>query len=104
MRPDPAGARQTGVLVRHNLRLLLRDPGQIVAYTVMPVVLMSLLQPLYRAALHHGPTAAATQGAAGMVVMLSLFALNVIGHSILNERTWRTWGRLRATAPAPWNC
>ena len=50
MRPDLAGARQIGVLARHNLLLLLRDPGQIVAYTVMPAVLMSLLQPLYRAA------------------------------------------------------
>jgi len=97
MRPDLAGARQIGVLARHNLLLLLRDPGQIVAYTVMPAVLMSLLQPLYRAALHHGPAAAAAQDAAGMVVMFSLFALNVIGHSILSERTWRTWDRLRAT-------
>lgn len=99
--PSPAGAlARAGTLAHHNLLLIARDPGQLINYTVRGAMLMALLQPLYTAALHgHGQEAAQgiVQAAPGMAVMSSLFAMNVIGHDLLNEQSWHTWDRLRAT-------
>jgi ABC-2 type transport system permease protein len=36
-----------------------------------------------------------------MAVMFSLFALKVVGAGILQERTWHTWDRLRASPARP---
>ena len=38
---------RTGALVKHNLILRLRDPGQLISYLITPMVLMLLLKPLY---------------------------------------------------------
>ncbi|KAB8190919.1 ABC transporter permease [Nonomuraea phyllanthi] len=85
-------------LARHNLIIRLRDPGQIISYVVMPMVLMLVLKPLYVRAMDGG----ATQIATGLMVMFSVFAISMAGNSILSERTWRTWDRLRTSrAPAP---
>ncbi|MEC3998169.1 ABC transporter permease [Actinacidiphila sp. DG2A-62] len=84
---------RTGLLVRHNLVLRLRDPSQLISYVVMPMVLMTVLKPLYVKALSSGTVQAVT----GPLVMFSVFALAVVGHSIMVEREWRTWDRLRVT-------
>ncbi|MEV4173305.1 ABC transporter permease [Nonomuraea sp. NPDC049709] len=84
-------------LARHNLIIRLRDPGQMISYVAMPMVLMLVLKPLYVRALDGG----ATQVATGLMVMFSVFAISLAGNSILSERTWRTWDRLRVSkAPA----
>jgi ABC-2 type transport system permease protein len=84
-------------LARHNLIMRLRDPGQMISYVAMPMVLMLVLKPLYVRALDQG----ATQIATGLMVMFSVFAISMAGNAILSERTWRTWDRLRASrAPA----
>jgi ABC-2 type transport system permease protein len=71
-----------------------------IGYAVMGLLLITVLRPLY-ADLDRGlPKGAATgvdQAAAGMAVMFSLFALKVGAAHLLNERTWRTWDRLRAS-------
>jgi ABC-2 type transport system permease protein len=36
-----------------------------------------------------------------MLVMFSLLALSIVGTTILTERSWHTWERLRATPAAP---
>lgn len=83
-------------IARHNFVLLSRDPGQIVGYTITPMLMMIALRPIYAA---RGDEAAGTvQATIGPLVLFSLLTLNVIGHSVLNERTWRTWNRLRSTA------
>ena len=87
-----------GALVRHNLGLLVREPGPLVSRIVVPLLLMSLMAPLYRAAMPDGGTAAAVTGVG---VTFSLLALSIVGTSILSERTWHTWDRLRATAAHP---
>jgi ABC-2 type transport system permease protein len=61
----------------------------------MPLLLMTALRPLYVA--HEGVAAGTTHATAGAMVLFSLITLNVVGHNLLNERTWRTWDRLRAT-------
>ena len=82
------------VLVRHNVALLLREPGPMLSRIGMPLVLMTALQPLYRAAL--GPDGL-PQAVAGMLVLFSMLGLSIVGTSVLAERTWHTLDRLRAT-------
>jgi ABC-2 type transport system permease protein len=57
------------------------------------MVLMLVLKPLYVRAVEGG----ATQVATGLMVMFSVFAIAIAGNSIIIERTWKTWDRLRAT-------
>lgn len=82
-----------GVLVRHNLVLRLRDPGHLISYLVMPMVLMLAFKPLYEAAVTNG----ATHAVVGMLVMFSVLFLAVVGTALLTERIWHTWDKLRAT-------
>lgn len=84
-------------LVRHNITLLARNPAQIISYVAMPMVLMLVLAPLYRAALNGPASSGNAQAVAGQLVMFSLFALGIVGTAMLAERSWRTWERLRAT-------
>jgi ABC-2 type transport system permease protein len=86
--------------VRHQTILLARDPGPMIGYLVMGLLLIAATRPLYIALdrLTAAPAAAGTdQAAAGMAVMFSLFALKVGAAHLLNERTWHTWDRLRAS-------
>ena len=85
--------RRTGVLIKHNVILRLRDPGQLISYIAVPMVLMLVFKPLYVHALASGTVQAVT----GPLVMFSVFALAIVGNSILVEREWRTWDRLRAS-------
>ncbi|WP_165984842.1 ABC transporter permease [Streptomyces sp. YIM 98790] len=100
----PAGVRtrladslhRTLALIHYNLLLRLRDPSQLISYLVTPMVFMLMLQPLYREALDAGTQWAVT----GQLVMFSVFAMAIVGHSIFVEREWRTWDRLRASRAA----
>ena len=90
-------AYRIGALAKHNTLIRLRDPGQMISYVAMPMVLMLVLKPLYVRAVEGGTTQVAT----GLMVMFSVFAISIAGNAILVERTWRTWDRLRASrAPA----
>lgn len=102
MRPDRLADRmaRTGALVRHNTGLLARDPGHLIAYLAMPMVLMVVEAPLCSSALH-SRTAGTLQAVTGILAMFSLLALSIVGNAILADRTWRTWDRLRATPAAP---
>lgn len=82
-----------GALARHNALLRLRDPGQTISYLVMPMVLMLVFKPLYVRAVDAGVTQAVT----GLLVMFSVFAIAIAGNSIMIERTWHTWDRMRAS-------
>jgi ABC-2 type transport system permease protein len=99
-----AGVRLAGVRlaaeVRHQTILIARDPGPMIGYLVMGLLLITATRPLYVALgrLASAPAAAGTdQAAAGMSVMFSLFALKVGAAHLLNERTWHTWDRLLAS-------
>lgn len=93
--PEPG---RIAVLVRHNFALLFGEPGPLISRLVQPLVLMTLMRPLYLAALaREGVQAGTVQVVAGMLVLFSLLALSVVGGSIMAERSWRTWDRLRST-------
>lgn len=89
----PDSLYRTWLLTRHNIVLRLRDPAQLISYIALPMVLMVVLRPLYERALDSGRI----QAVAGPMVMFSVFALSIVGNSILAEREWRTWDRLRAS-------
>ncbi len=85
---------------RHQTVLIARDPGPMIGYTVMGLLLITATRPLYTAlgtVIPGPPSAGIDQAAAGMAVMFSLFALKVGAAHLLNERTWHTWERLLAS-------
>ncbi|QOV34283.1 ABC transporter permease [Streptomyces ferrugineus] len=84
---------RTSLLVRHNTVLRLRDPAQLITYIALPMVLMVMLKELYVKALDGGVTQAVT----GPLVMFSVFALSIVGNSILAEREWHTWDQMRSS-------
>ncbi|GGM42573.1 transport permease protein [Micromonospora sonchi] len=83
----------TAVQIRHNVLLRLRDPAQIISYIFLPMALMLVFEPLYQRALDGGTLQTVT----GPLILFSVFALGVVGNSVLTEREWRTWDRLRAS-------
>jgi ABC-2 type transport system permease protein len=83
-----------GVLIRHNTLMRLRDPGQMISYVALPMVIMLMFKPLYEKALGTGTVQVVT----GPLVMFSVFTLAIVGNSILVEREWRTWDRLRTSS------
>jgi ABC-2 type transport system permease protein len=94
-----AGIHRTGAVVRHNTLLMLREPGPLASRLIMPVVFLALLHPLYQAA--QGRAAGAAQAVIATLVTFSLLALSIAGGSILTERIWHTWERIRMTAVRP---
>jgi ABC-2 type transport system permease protein len=92
---------RTRALVRHNTTLLLREPGPLLSRLLMPLVAVLVFEPLYRAALDGGRAAGVAQAVIGMLLLFSLLALSIVGTSILTERSWHTFDRLRATPVRP---
>ncbi|HEY7145937.1 MAG TPA: ABC transporter permease [Streptosporangiaceae bacterium] len=95
----PDAVLRTGALIRLNTILLLREPGPLASRLVLPVAFLTLLHPLYQAAQGDGPGGA--QAVIATLVTFSLLALSIAGGSILTERVWHTWERVRATAAGP---
>jgi ABC-2 type transport system permease protein len=93
------GATRTGALIRHAAILLLREPGPLIGRLVLPLAFLILLHPLYEAA--QGQRGGATQAVIATLVTFSLLALSLVGGSILTDRIWHTWERVRATAVRP---
>jgi ABC-2 type transport system permease protein len=92
-------AVRTAALIRHNMLLLLREPGPLASRLVLPLAFLVMLLPLYRAA--QGEHAGTVQAVTGSLVTFSLLALSIVGSSILSERIGHTWERLRASAAHP---
>jgi ABC-2 type transport system permease protein len=94
-----ASLSRTGAIARHNTLLLLREPGPLASRLILPLAFLALLHPLYQAA--QGHSTGASQAVIATLVTFSLLGLSVVGGSIMTERIWRTWGRLRMTAVRP---
>jgi ABC-2 type transport system permease protein len=95
----PDAVDRTGAIIRHNTTLLLREPGPLASRLIMPLVFIALLHPLYQAA--QGTSTGASQAVIATLVTFSLLGLSIVGGSILTERVWHTWERIRATALRP---
>jgi ABC-2 type transport system permease protein len=90
---------RTGALIRHNVLLMLREPGPLASRMILPLVFLLLLHPLYEQA--QGPRAGVTQAVVATIVTFSMLAMSIAGGSILTERIWHTWERLRVSAAHP---
>jgi ABC-2 type transport system permease protein len=82
-------------LARLNATLFLREPGPLIGRVVMPIVLITIMRPLYAAAF--GTSAGTQQAVAGMLVTFSLLGMSIVGSAVLVERAWHTADRLRAS-------
>jgi ABC-2 type transport system permease protein len=89
---------RSAVIMRHNLALLAREPGPVLSRIGMPLVLITVLRPLFDAALGSDGV---RQGVTGMLVFFSLLGLSLIGGGVLTERSWRTLDRLRVSPAQP---
>jgi ABC-2 type transport system permease protein len=87
-------ALRVAALTRHNLLLPRRDAANLIAYVITPMVLIALFKPVLTRLMPDGGTA---QDVTGMLVLSSTLTLQIVGMSLLSERTWRTWEILRAT-------
>ncbi len=96
--PHDAALRATA-LIRHNTILMLREPGPLASRMIMPLAFLVLLHPLYQAA--QGTRGGTAQAVVATLITFSLLALGIVGGSILTDRTWHTWERVRATAVRP---
>lgn len=90
---------RTGAVTRHNTILLLREPGPLLSRLILPLLFLTLLHPLYQAA--QGQAAGIGQAVIATLVTFSLLGLSIVGGSIVTERMWHTWERVRATAVRP---
>jgi ABC-2 type transport system permease protein len=95
----PAPLSRMGAIARHNTMLMLREPGPLASRLIMPLVFIALLHPLYLAS--QGRAGGASQAVIATLVTFSLLGLSIPSSSILTERVWRTWTRLRMTAVRP---
>jgi ABC-2 type transport system permease protein len=91
--------RRTGALLRHNTMLMLREPGPLVSRMVLPLAFLLLLHPLYERA--QPGSRGVTQAVMATLVTFSLLGMSIAGSSILTERIWHTWERVRVTAAHP---
>jgi ABC-2 type transport system permease protein len=87
-------ALRVAALTRHNLLLRRRDPANLITYMIFPMILIALFKPVLTRLMPDGGTA---QDVTGQLVLSSTLALQIVGMSLLSERTWRTWEMLRAT-------
>lgn len=97
--------RRTLAIIRHELRIISRDPFEVVVLVAFPLVVMSFLKPAMRLALVNGgyPHASgAEQVVPGQAVVNAFFIVTMTGFAFFSEHGWNTWERLRtshATSP-----
>ncbi|HEY2506727.1 MAG TPA: ABC transporter permease [Streptosporangiaceae bacterium] len=94
----PTAAR-TAALVRHNVMLMLREPGPMASRLILPLAFLLLLHPLYEQA--QPGSRGIVQAVVATIVTFSLLAMSIAGGSFLTERIWHTWQRLRSSAATP---
>lgn len=91
-------------IARQSVRLFRAEWASLLTLLVMPLILMTIFLPVARDALRdagfHGATGA-EQVVPGLTVGFGLFLLGFVAFGFLNERTWRTGERVRATAARP---
>lgn len=92
--------RHSAAIARNDLRMVRRDPTQLVIFTAMPLVAMAFVKPAFRADLVlQGVKGAngAEQAVPGMAVMFAFFLVGNVGLYLFSEHGWNTWDRLRTT-------
>ena len=90
---------RSSAVIRHEMRMHLADVVSLSSLVVMPLVMIAFLRPLARLALaeEHPQANGSEFTVPAMATMFAFFLVSFIGFSFLNDRTLRTWDRLRAS-------
>lgn len=90
---------RSAAVIRHEMRLYLADATSLSSLVVMPLIMIAFLRPLARLALtdRHPGANGSEFTVPAMATMFAFFLVSFIGFSFLNDRTLRTWDRLRAS-------
>ena len=93
--------RRSLAVVRHDLRILKRDPAFLIIMIGMPIIMMTFLKSTFRLSLQasgYPDATGAEQIVPGGIVMFSTFLMGNLAFSVFREHGYGTWDRLRATA------
>lgn len=93
--------RRVGAIIRHELRLVRRDPFPVVVLVAFPVLAMLFLKPAFRLALvadGYAGANGAEQVVPGQAVLNAFFIVSMTSFAFFSEYGWDTWERLRASA------
>ena len=93
--------RRSWALGRHEMRIVMDDPGVLVFLLLMPLLMMAVMKPLFALSLQaEGFTGAsgAEQAVPGMAAMFATFTASFAGFTFFREHGWGTWDRLRASS------
>ncbi len=87
-------------ILRHEIRLLIDDPGTLVFLLAMPMLMTVAMKPLFALSLEADGFAGASgaeQAVPGMAALFTSFTAGMAGIAFFREHGWGTWDRLRAS-------
>jgi ABC-2 type transport system permease protein len=87
-------------IARNQVRLLLSDPGPIVQYLIIPLVLIALLKPSQGTILQQQGFQEANgseQVVPGVTAWFTFFWMRTIGDLFFQQHGWGTWERLQSS-------
>jgi ABC-2 type transport system permease protein len=93
--------RRVMAIIRHELRLVGRDPFPVVVLVLFPVLAMLFLKPAFKLALVADGYAGANgseQVVPGQAVLNAFFIVSMTSFAFFSDYGWNTWERLRASA------
>lgn len=88
-------------IARTTWRLQLRDPGSSVIMTLLPLILVPLLNPSAKAQLilsGYPNASGAEQTVPGLAILCAFLSVEQVTTLFFREHAWGTWDRLRASA------
>ncbi len=92
------------VIFRHQTRLLLGNPGSLVVFVIVPLLVIVIMKSTQKSALlaaGYQNVTGSEQVVPGFTVMFAFFWLGWVGRTFFNEHGWGTWDRLQAMASTP---
>lgn len=93
--------KRIAAILRHELRVIGRDPFPIVVLIAFPVLAMLFLKPAFKYALvadgYRGANGS-EQVVPGQAVLNAFFIVSMTSFAFFSEYGWNTWDRLRASA------
>jgi hypothetical protein len=96
--------KQVIAIIKHQLRIIRRDPWFLLIMFLMPLVVMPLFKRTMGLSLQASGFEGATgaeQVVPGQAVMFGFFVGGSAGFCLFREHGWRTWDRLRASSVSP---
>jgi ABC-2 type transport system permease protein len=90
----------SGSILRHELRVMLTDPGTVIFIIIIPLFLVALTKELFAGALEDSGFTnvnGSEFAVPGMAVAFAAFSVGYAGFTFFRDHGWGTWDRLRAS-------